>query len=533
MPVNSFFIAYAGPPILGAFIGYLTNKVAIRMLFRPLKQWRILGVPVPMTPGVIPAKRHKLADNIGKMVGSHLLTSRDIGAALSEERFQDRLNTLVDDWVSDLLNRDLGPVRNLVPPRFQTYLQVAVKTVKYQVRTGLHQFIRGEEFASRVTQTVGEQLDSLGARPLNTVVSPEERQALYGFLDTLVNDLLAGNRTEDWLTDNLQRNFRQAAENGKTIADYLPATLQELIVDTVLRRSPDILRQLSKVLTEPPVRERIIEAVRAGIRNFMDSLGPVGAMAGSFLNMNFLEKAVREYLTSQEDNIRSWLENPEVQERFAAMLVEQVEKYLDTPLSRILEGMEGEQLESISREISIQIMAILRTGGVVGALSSMLRESFEEMLDRGRSSVGEISGRLLEEDTVTAFRQSVSGETLSLLRSQRIARFIDTMMDSLFEGVLNRPVGVLNNMLPAGVRAGVTDYAVLTINRILLREVPTLVELLNIRQMVTIRVDSLDLLKLEQLLLSIMEEQFKYINLFGALLGFLIGLLNLAILQLQ
>ena len=31
--------------------------------------------------------------------------------------------------------------------------------------------------------------------------------------------------------------------------------------------------------------------------------------------------------------------------------------------------------------------------------------------------------------------------------------------------------------------------------------------------------------------LSIMEEQFKYINLFGALLGFCIGLINLVLLQ--
>jgi len=49
--------------------------------------------------------------------------------------------------------------------------------------------------------------------------------------------------------------------------------------------------------------------------------------------------------------------------------------------------------------------------------------------------------------------------------------------------------------------------------------------------MVTEKVDSLDLLRLERLLLSIMEEQFKYINLFGAFLGFLIGLINLVVLR--
>ncbi|MCI5188827.1 MAG: DUF445 family protein, partial [Candidatus Electrothrix sp. AS4_5] len=50
-----------------------------------------------------------------------------------------------------------------------------------------------------------------------------------------------------------------------------------------------------------------------------------------------------------------------------------------------------------------------------------------------------------------------------------------------------------------------------------------------IKELVTEKVDSLDLMRLEGLLLSIMEEQFKYINLFGALLGFMIGLLNILI----
>ena len=63
--------------------------------------------------------------------------------------------------------------------------------------------------------------------------------------------------------------------------------------------------------------------------------------------------------------------------------------------------------------------------------------------------------------------------------------------------------------------------------------IPGLVDSLNIRRVVTEKVDSLDLLKLERLLLSIMEEQFKYINLFGALLGFLIGFINLLALQIM
>jgi uncharacterized membrane protein YheB (UPF0754 family) len=60
-------------------------------------------------------------------------------------------------------------------------------------------------------------------------------------------------------------------------------------------------------------------------------------------------------------------------------------------------------------------------------------------------------------------------------------------------------------------------------------EVPGLVGSLKIRQIVAEKINSLDLLRLERLLLSIMEEQFKYINLFGAILGFLIGCINIVV----
>jgi uncharacterized membrane protein YheB (UPF0754 family) len=57
--------------------------------------------------------------------------------------------------------------------------------------------------------------------------------------------------------------------------------------------------------------------------------------------------------------------------------------------------------------------------------------------------------------------------------------------------------------------------------------VPPLVDSLNVRRMVEDKINSLDILAVEGLLLGIMQEQFKYINLFGALLGGIIGAMNL------
>ncbi len=529
MTLGSLFFTYASPPLLGAFIGYLTNDVAIRMLFRPLRRWHFLGIPVPMTPGVIPAKRRELAINMGEMVGSHLLTSRDIGAALSEERFQDHLRTRVDGWAGELLARELGPVQSLVPERFQTYLKVAVRTVKYQARMGIHRALQGDDFAAKVSQAVQEQLHSLGNRPLNALVSPEERQALYGFIDTLAFELLTGERTADWLAGHLLASLRQAADQGRTLADLLPTELQELVLTTIEQRSPDLLHHMARMLAEPPVRERIISVARGAIENFIGTLGPIGAMARGFLNMDKLEAAIRDYLSGREGEIQTWLENDEVRQHFSAVLTEQARKYLQTHLSRLLEGVNDERLAVVSHEAALQVLALLRTPGVLASLSALLKEGFEEMLGQGERGINELSDQFLSEEAAQTFGNTIAIEAVALLRSQRTVSLIDKMLSSMFDAVLNHPIGVLNNLLPAGVRAGFADYAVLSINRILLREVPSIVESLNIRQIVTAKVDSLDLLRLERLLLSIMEEQFKYINLFGGLLGFLIGLLNLLV----
>ena len=162
----------------------------------------------------------------------------------------------------------------------------------------------------------------------------------------------------------------------------------------------------------------------------------------------------------------------------------------------------------------------------------LFRQSLEEMLDQGRIPLTDIAGQLFADAGGQQIRRTVEQELLAVFRSEGSSRLVGRMVDSMIDSLAKRPIGILARLMPVGVRSGITDYIVLTANRMLLQEVPGLVKSLNISQLVTDKVDSLDLLKLEGLLLSIMEEQFKYINLFGALLGFFIGLINLVILQL-
>ena len=71
------------PPIAGAIIGYVTNSIAIKMLFRPLEEKRLFGIRIPFTPGILPKQRQKLSYSIGSMVERELLTAEILRDRLS------------------------------------------------------------------------------------------------------------------------------------------------------------------------------------------------------------------------------------------------------------------------------------------------------------------------------------------------------------------------------------------------------------------------------------------------------------------
>jgi uncharacterized membrane protein YheB (UPF0754 family) len=73
------------PPLVGAIIGFLTNVLAIKMLFRPLRACYIGSFRLPFTPGILPRERAVLAKSIGAMVARELLTPEIIRKRLEAD----------------------------------------------------------------------------------------------------------------------------------------------------------------------------------------------------------------------------------------------------------------------------------------------------------------------------------------------------------------------------------------------------------------------------------------------------------------
>jgi len=84
------------PPVIGAAIGWLTNYVAIKLLFRPHVPFNVLGWRVQ---GVIPKRRKEIARSIARTIEKELLSSEDLAKALSGLNWEREIERTVEEVV--------------------------------------------------------------------------------------------------------------------------------------------------------------------------------------------------------------------------------------------------------------------------------------------------------------------------------------------------------------------------------------------------------------------------------------------------
>ncbi len=91
-------------PVIGAFIGYSTNYIAIKMIFRPYKEYNILGLKLQ---GMIPKRRHELAVSIAETVDRELLSLKDFGRAMKDVDLRISIYNIVASVVEKKINLDI------------------------------------------------------------------------------------------------------------------------------------------------------------------------------------------------------------------------------------------------------------------------------------------------------------------------------------------------------------------------------------------------------------------------------------------
>jgi uncharacterized membrane protein YheB (UPF0754 family) len=250
-----FFLQFAVPPLAGAFIGYLTNVIAIKMLFRPLHERRVFGLRLPFTPGILPRQRHKLADSIGAMVERELLTPELLRQRLAQADLREKMAGYISAFTGQILERPLGD------------------------------FLGGAAFETALGQSIKKRLFDWLEKQYPAVAA-----SLTGFLRTSGVHQKLEYQGRIFLTEVIlklnvfQRFFLSAAQYDMTLSSQMPEIIDELI------------DRMNCLLTEDEVRLKALDSLESAVDRFQESLTQNHVALGALLSIGSEEKLLLDQL---------------------------------------------------------------------------------------------------------------------------------------------------------------------------------------------------------------------------------------------
>lgn len=523
------YLPWLVPPLLGALIGYVTNYIAIKMLFRPLQPWRIFGLRVPLTPGIIPSKRGELAQRMGHTVGGHLLTSADVGRALETPAFHRELRGALHDRLSHFLDRDLAPPITLIPNEYRPRFAELTDIVRRKCLDAVGKWLDSDDCETRLRTFLADQEQQLLSRDLESFMTPERFEVLRRHIDERIGSALHSTALTGAIEQFIDRQTDKLLSSDRSLKELLPDTLREALLAQLEKELPALLEKFGGMLHDPVFRKQLTQRAKEGIEKFLDTLGGLTAILAGFFDMETVYSKIPDFLDQAGEEIADWLQRAETQEQVAALLRERINAMLERPLKSYLDQLPYEKVAGMRtwlRERAVQLLHERRTTERLAALAEagidrIKDRPFAELLD----GVLPVAGR-------ERLRNTLAEQLLATLRAPALRKALDQLLAEKFTYWLHqRPLGRLAARMPGDLREELEEGLYRQLQDVLRQEVPPLIDALDITRMVEKKVNQLDLLQVEDLVLGIMKEQFKYINLFGGLLGFLIGMMNLLLLK--
>jgi uncharacterized membrane protein YheB (UPF0754 family) len=507
---SSLFVTFFLPPVIGAIIGYVTNAVAIRMLFRPFKEWRVLGIRVPFTPGIIPRQRGMIARSIGHMVARELLNEKVLRRRLVSVKITRGFKNAISGFTGHILETPVGPG---LRGRYAEFADTLYESLK----AGLAGFIASGDFADLITNHIGElgnRLLSLSAADL--LLRMEEDGGSGDFIGKLLSGPIPSR-----VLDALEAEFLDRARNGNTLASIVPLPPREKIESLVDRLYGPVFLRFSAILKTVEVKKEIVLRGRLFLREILAELSFFQRLV---LNAGQYGRVLEERMPEIADGFIRAVEEAGkeglTRKRIAAAAAGEIRRIVELPLPGFfgLLGVEAEEASGRLKELAKESIAnpdfherVRR--GIAAFLEKRRDMTVKDLLAGEFGLSGEDLVRTSADFVVSRVRQTGPDE---------FSRIFTFLADFLFPAVAGKPLGELLSITRER-KERLDIFISERLFALIARKLPEILKSFEVEDLIVERINELDVEEVEDLLLSVISRHLAWINLFGGILGALIG----------
>lgn len=527
-----FELYLLGLPAVASLVGYSTNWIAIRMLFRPLEKKELFGFRVPFTPGLIPKRKSDIAENIGRAVGEHLLTPEALEARLESPEVQLELKEGLKSWITSSLEKERGSIREMVPESAESDLEALTESFVRELQVGLENLVIGEQLDDLLRELIETGVEDFSEKELGELVERLSYEEITLKLEKILSGLADNDDMEANLRKFWENKIIEVKEHGGSVAEYLGEELTGLIVRQVETNLPFLLKKGAELLDRPELRSRIKELVVDLLDEKIhgefedDSVWDqikLGFLETLVLPRDKLRAKVEEIIEEGLPRLKELMEQKELRREMTDSAVDSLKKILEKDLSELgWTETVGEKLTEILTDLSVTVVKNERVQSLVlEGLVLVLKNSEHK-------KVGDLV-ELDREDEKEALIRVISDYVIESLRSESVRKKVLSVVEGKIRDLQRKKLGKLSRWVDPELLTPFAGPIVDRLTVVVAREGSNIMNALDVKELVKGEVEEFSTLRVEKLILDVTGDQFKAITWFGALIGFLIGLLQILI----
>ncbi|EIF6297604.1 DUF445 family protein [Clostridium perfringens] len=483
--------------LIGAVIGYITNWLAIKMLFRPREAKYIFGMKLPFTPGLIPKEKSRIANKVGETVGTHLLNSDSLSKALKDDKIKAKFNEVAKEKINQVINSNSTLEESLKNTLGENYYALKGNMIDNIAKTILES-IQEEEFKNKVkfyiVDSIKERLNKKPEKIIDFINSNKFREVIINTLEE--------EKTRDIIGKALLKEVKTLGKEDLTIEEVIPENIKPYIEEYVKSQKDTLVDIIKNLLRDDEVSHKIKSAINDNIPSIVSMFLSGDVIYGKLVSL--VDKSL-----SEEEN----------KEYICDAALAFVHESMKKKVSDVINNVGEEKLEVISDALGDKISKKLNTEENIDSIISKLNckissfNSYEEIIKVLFNDYENI----LIDNIDSMISQIVNNNQLSGEISKIIEKVFDKFLQNSLNDICYNKQNLENSIM------SILDNLY---NDFVENKSAKVLEIVDISSIVEEQINAFEVDYAEEIIIGIANKELKAITWLGALLGGILGILS-------
>lgn len=500
--------------------GYAGAWLAVRMLFRPRKPFKILGITM-FPQGMVPRHRERLASAIGKAVGEELVSQETIMEELLGKDFLRRkIRGVVESYTDEIISRDYPSLIDALPANLRAPILDAITSLQFKIAEHIEDVLKSEESLDTIRGFVTRRVDEFLSRRVSEVIDDPAFEKIVGFLDDRIESAVNSPALEEKVRDFIGRRVDDLANAETPLGSMFTDDAIQLLKEKANEQIAPMAHHLTEIAAAERTRNQIGALIKKEVQEYYEALPFFKKIFVSRDNLiGEVDDLVNESLPKR---IEETLKGDFFAEEARNFINTSIDDALARPLPDLVGTIAPEQLERFKRQILKGVLSLVRSEQMTSSISAYLRETLERLRPHSIDAIMQTLHPASEEKLKNMLSKGLS----SIISRDETLQIINSVLNKQIEKLLATPIGRLSDNISEEKLKAASESLSDTIIDAIKEKLPDAIKEFDVGNVVREKINNYPVEKLESLVMSVAKEHLRTIELFGAFFGLIIGIVQ-------